>query len=70
MELAAMSNILDLAVLLTLILASLKLTGVINLPWLLVFTPALIYLLLATLALLLLINIFYFRDLSNWPFIK
>ena len=65
-----MSNILDLAVLLTLILASLKLTGVINLPWLLVFTPALIYLLLATLALLLLINIFYFRDLSNWPFIK
>ena len=65
-----MSNILDLAVLLTLILASLKLTGVINLPWLVVFTPALIYLLLATLALLLLINIFYFRDLSNWPFIK
>jgi hypothetical protein len=67
---AVMSNILDLAVLLTLILASLKLTGVINLPWLVVFTPALIYLLLATLALLLLINIFYFRDLSNWPFIK
>lgn len=65
-----MSNFLDLAVLLTFLLASLKLTGVINLPWLLVFTPALIYLLLAALALLLLINIFYFRDLSNWPFIK
>lgn len=46
-------TLLDLAALLTLALASLKAAGI-SLPWLVVVAPALAYLLLAALTLLLL----------------
>jgi hypothetical protein len=49
-----MSDLANPSTLLTLTLASLKAAGVIDLPWFVVFTPALIYLVLSVFAFLLL----------------
>ena len=61
-----MADLANPSTLLTLTLASLKLAGVISLPWLVVAAPALIHLILLAIAFLLLVWMIYSKP---FPFV-